>query len=315
MKALLYALAVILTGVVAVVLIPRIAAAPLSLTTLFPAWEAKEATVIFTGDVMVDRYVRRKMLQFGELHTFGSVADYLAQADLVAGNLEGPITSNPSVSEGTPVGDTSNMRFTFPTTTPALLARFGFGLVSLGNNHMLDYGRDGVEETKQLLDTAGISYIGDPLREASDIVVKEINGLKLAFIAYNDFVGQDPKDVEEAVRVARVYQDADHIIVMAHWGEEYLSEPPERVRVIGHAFIDAGASLVIGTHPHVVQPLEDYNGGRIYYSLGNFAFDQYWNNEVMCGTAVLARFTKDGSTYTEQDIGMTDDGRTVLGCR
>lgn len=311
MKFALYLLLFLLGGMVTTLIIPRLAEAPLFEALLPP----KKAIVIFTGDIMLDRYVRAKMLQFGEDYVLGGVAEFLKGADFVAGNLEGPVTSNASASLGTTVGDASNMRFTFPTTTPALLARHGFGLVSLGNNHMLDFGREGIEETKRLLAEAGISFVGDPLREASDIVVKEEDGMRLAFIAFNEFIGQDPVEVEEAVRVAREIQKTDAVIVMAHWGEEYLPEPPERVRELGRRFVDAGADLVVGTHPHVVQPHEDYHGGRIYYSLGNFVFDQYWNEEVRCGKAVVARFTRESVTYKEQDIGMENDGRTVLGCR
>jgi poly-gamma-glutamate synthesis protein (capsule biosynthesis protein) len=296
-----------------VAVIPHIASAPLfaPIQSLAP----EEAVVIFTGDIMLDRYVRKKMQQFGEDHTFSGVSPFLAEADLVAGNLEGPITSNDSVSEGTPVGDVSNMRFTFPTTTPEFLKRYGFGLVSLGNNHMFDYGREGVEETKQLLKEAGISFVGDPLREAPEIVVREVEGLRLAFVGYNEFFEQEPSEVEEAIKRARQSYDADAVIVLAHWGDEYVLTPPDRVVTAGRGFIDAGADLIIGSHPHVRQPFEDYNGGRIYYSLGNFAFDQYWDKEVMCGTAVVAHVTERGIYFTEQDIGMTEDGRTVLGCK
>ncbi len=303
-------------GVVGVLflLAPRVARAPLFLT-LTDAFQAREAKILFTGDLMFDRYVRTKALQFGEEHTLGGVAEFLAQADFVAGNLEGPITSTTSQSMGTTVGDPKNMRFTFPTTTPELLVRYNFGLVSLGNNHMLDFGREGVEETKRLLASVGIEIIGDPLRTAPDIVVKEVQGIRIAFVAYNEFFGQSLEDVEEAVRVAKETREPDAVFVMAHWGEEYLENPPERIIHAGRRFIDAGAHLVIGSHPHVVQPYEDYGSGRIYYSLGNFVFDQYWNEEVRCGGAVIAVVSPSGITYTEQNIGMERDGSTVLGCR
>lgn len=293
---------------------PRIVHAPLFLA-LSNAFEAREAKIIFTGDLMFDRYVRTKALQFGEEHTLDGVAEFLAQADFVVGNLEGPITSFPSVSAHTTVGDPQNMRFTFPTTTPQLLQRYNFGLVSLGNNHMFDFGPEGVEETKQLLASAGIEIIGDPLRTAPDIVVQEVRGIRIAFIAYNEFFGQSLEDVEEAVRVAKETKEPNAVVVIAHWGEEYLENPPERIRNAGRRFIDAGANLVIGSHPHVVQPYEDYGGGRMYYSLGNFVFDQYWNEAVRCGQAVIAVFSPSGITYAEQDIGMEKDGSTVLGCK
>jgi len=293
---------------------PRVAHAPLFLALKDALQTPQEATVMFTGDLMFDRYVRAKAVQFGEDHTLGGVSEFLAQADFVAGNLEGPITSTTSSSTGTAVGDPKNMRFTFPTTTPELLRRYNIGLVSLGNNHMLDFGREGVEETKKLLTKAGIEFVGDPLREASDIVIQEVHGIRIAFVAYNEFSGQSLEDVQEAVRGAKEIHKADAVVVMAHWGEEYTAEPPSRVVTAGRSFIDAGADLVIGTHSHVVQPFEDYQGGRVYYSLGNFVFDQYWDERVRCGMAVLATFSKTSITYTEQNIGMERDGSTVLGC-
>lgn len=313
MKAVLYGVLLVSFVGISLMLVPRAVVAPHAPenTNVPPA---QEVAVIFTGDMMFDRYVRAKALQFGEEHTLGSVAEFLSGADFVAGNLEGPVTSTTSLSVGTLVGDAQNMRFTFPTTTPVYLARHNVGLVSLGNNHMLDFGREGAEETKQFLAKAGIDFIGDPLREAPDIVIKEVHGIRIAFVAYNEFFGQTIEDVEEAVRVAKEIQKSDAVVVMAHWGEEYVSEPPPRVITAGRRFIDAGADLVIGTHPHVVQPFEDYGGGRIYYSLGNFVFDQYWDVSVRCGEAVTATFSKTGITYTEQDIGMERDGRTALGC-
>lgn len=313
MKAVLGLLVLSLIGAALVLVGPTAAQAPLSFWA--SPMPEKKAVIIFVGDLMFDRYIRAKAEAFGNAHTLGGIADFLREADFVVGNLEGPVTGTTSRSQGTSVGDKDNMRFTFPTDTPELLQGYGFGLVSLGNNHMLDFGREGVEETKRLLALSGIGFVGDPLLEAPDIVVKEAGGTRLAFLAYNDFFGQSPEDARQAIREARAILSPDAIVVLAHWGEEYAPEPPERVRALGRGFIDAGADLVIGSHPHVVQPFEDYRGGRIYYSLGNFVFDQYWNEEVRCGKAVIAVFGGRGIAYEEQEIGMEPDGRTVLGCR
>lgn len=311
---LAWALLVLMLALAAAALAyPRLAAAPLSLRMLPEA--RKEASVAFVGDLMFDRFVRGKAEEYGSMHTLEGVAELLLAADFAAGNLEGPVTGSASVSRGTAVGDLSNMRFTFPTTTPALLRAHNFRLVSIGNNHMLDFGREGAEETKRRLTDAGIAFVGDPLREAPDIVVKEAGGLRLAFVGYNEFFGQTVEDVQEAIRAAREHHAPDFVVVLAHWGEEYLPDAPDRVKEAARSFVDAGVDLVIGSHPHVIQPSEDYHGGRIYYSLGNFVFDQYWKPEVRCGLAVIARFTADGVEYEETRIGMERDGRTVVGCR
>lgn len=277
---------------------------------------AREMRMVFVGDLMFDRYIRTKLETLGSEQVLGGVATLLRGADMAVGNLEGPITADASVSRGTAVGDASNMRFTFATSTGALLHSYGFDLVSIGNNHILDFGPEGVHETAQWLRSAGISYVGDPREVAPEVVMQEAQGVRVAFLAYNDFLGPRADAVREAVASA---QGADVVVVLAHWGEEYLPEPPERARSLGRSFIDAGADMVIGSHPHVVQPSEDYNGGRIYYSLGNFVFDQYWNPRVRCGKAVSVTVRKEGDdvgvSYEERDVGMERDGRTVLGCR
>ncbi len=280
--------------------------------------EEKTATLLFVGDLMFDRYVGSMLEVQGVEHVLGGVATFLQEADLTVGNLEGPVTSNAPVSRGSTVGDPVNMRFTFATTIPMMLVDHGFDLVSLGNNHMLDFGSEGATETKLLLTRAGISFVGDPTGTADDIVLKEVNGIKIAFLGYNDFFGKDAEETRVLIRDAKAATHPDLIVVLAHWGEEYLPEPPERVRELGRSFIDAGADLVIGSHPHVVQPYEDYRDGRIYYSLGNFVFDQYWDEEVRCGRAVSVSLTKEQgevrASYTETAIGMRTDGSTVLGC-
>lgn len=280
--------------------------------------EEKTATLLFVGDLMFDRYVGSMLEAQGAEHVLGGVATFLQEADLTVGNLEGPVTSSASVSRGSRVGDPVNMRFTFATTVPMMLARQGFDLVSLGNNHMLDFGSEGATETKLWLARAGISFVGDPTEVADDIVLKDVNGIEVAFLGYNDFFGKSAGETRLLIKDIIATEHPDFIVVLAHWGEEYLPEPPERIRKIGRSFIDAGADLVIGSHPHVVQTYENYRNARIYYSLGNFVFDQYWNEEVRCGRAVSMSLIKENvethSSFSQESVGMRTDGSTVLGC-
>lgn len=138
--------------------------------------------------------------------------------------------------------------------------------------------------------------------------------MRVAFVSYSDFIGGDAARARDAVARA----DADATVVLAHWGNEYESEPPPRVRELAHSLVASGADLIIGSHPHVIGAVEDIGGARVYYSLGNFVFDQYWEPSVRCGLSVKATFTKDagGTTiqYAETRVGMQRDGRTVLGC-
>lgn len=280
----------------------------------FSKKESHEATLLFVGDLMFDRYIRTVLERSGEEAVLKDVAPLLAAADLTVGNLEGPVTAHPSQSQGTKVGDLTNMRFTFSPKIPGILRAYGFDVVSIGNNHINDFGAEGVLSTTSHLDAAGMRYVGDPTGVSTEPVIEDVNGMHIAFIAYSDFVSGDAERVRELLRTTT----ADVVIVLAHWGSEYAVEPPARVRELAHTFADAGADLIIGTHPHVIGSVEEIGTTRVYYSLGNFVFDQYWEPSVRCGLAVTATVTadEDGTRirYAETRVGMNNAGATVLGC-
>lgn len=274
--------------------------------------KAQEAQVLFVGDMMFDRHIRSSLARGTDV--LGDVSDLLAAADLNVGNLEGPVTDYPSQSRGTKVGDLTNMRFTFAPEIRELLLAHNFRFVSIGNNHIRDYGDEGVRQTTAYLAASGIGYVGDPSGAQTEPVIKEVNGIRIAFVSYSDFRTGDAGRASEAIARA----DADATVVLAHWGNEYEPEPSPRIRELAHSFVLAGADLVIGSHPHVIGSVEDVGPARIYYSLGNFVFDQYWERSVRCGLAVTATFAKRGNAttiqYQETQVGMQTDGRTVLGC-
>lgn len=271
-------------------------------------------SVLFVGDLMFDRYIRVRLGTHGADHILGGVAPLLASADMVVGNLEGPITEHASVSVGSQVGDLSNTRFTFAPAVASILSRYGITTVSIGNNHIRDFGEAGVQSTTAALRAAGITYVGDPSGQSAEPQYVTSNGVTLAFISYSDFVYGDAARVRNLL--ART--TADSVIVLAHWGDEYEAEPPPRVRELAYSFVTAGADLIIGSHPHVVGVHEDWQGARIYYSLGNFVFDQYFSPAVRCGQAVQVTFTGTPQgvipSFREIPIGMQRDGSTVLGC-
>ena len=273
-----------------------------------------EVTVLLGGDVMLDRSVRVAMQEHGEDHVFSCLGDTLKKADLAVVNLEGPITSRASKSVGSKVGDLNNTKFTFASTTGLLLKRQGIDVVSLANNHAQDFGPEGVRETKRFLESAGVEYFGDPAGEREYRVQK--GTVALSFIGYNDF--QDFVDGEwqpssttmEKVRRARA--EGYLPIVFAHWGEEYTSAR-EGMKDLARALVDAGAEAVIGAHPHVVQEHEVYEGKHIYYSLGNFIFDQYFSEEVRNGLLVELTISGDGvSSAREIPVVLERDRRTCL---
>lgn len=273
--------------------------------------EEPRAVLLFGGDMMFDRSIRVAMRGRGDDHVFSCILDTLRAVDLVVANLEGPITTHSSISEGSAPGDDRNFTFTFPTSTATLLARHNIRLVNIGNNHIMNFGREGLLQTKEWLKAAGVAYFGDPDATESDRVARiTVNGLPFSFVNWSDWTSDK---TDHTVAQVRAEADAGRItIVYTHWGNEY--EPPTpAMRQLAHSFIDAGAAVVIGSHPHVILEKETYGGKEIYYSLGNFVFDQYFNEDVRNGLALKMTFRDEGIVAIEEiPIYLERDRRTCL---
>lgn len=255
-------------------------------------------SILFAGDMMFDRTIRTLLEREGEDYIFSCLTEELHAADLVVANLEGPITSHVSKSVGTVPGMEGNYTFTFPTSTAELLARHNIGLVNLGNNHIMNFGREGLVETKQLLAQASVSFFGDPDSvEDARVERRLIRGVPFSFVNWSDWTSD--KTDHTVAQVQKESEKGRVVVVYTHWGEEYAPVPP-RVRQLAHSFVDAGADLVIGSHPHIVQEVEVYKGVPIYYSLGNFVFDQYWEESVRQGLLVRAEFSPAGLMAVEE---------------
>lgn len=250
----------------------------------------QHAEVLFVGDMMFDRSIRQAMDEKGADFVFSCIKNELDRADVVVGNLEGPITSHDSKSVGSAVGSPDNFVFTFPEYVAPMLARHNVGAVSLGNNHILNFGYSGVQSTEDTLRTAGVGYFGEP----GDLSVHEIEVRKvqLSFVGYNQFAGGGGASTTIS-QIERERAEGRLPIVFAHWGDEYVPANDLQKR-LARRFIDAGAEIVIGAHPHVIQEHEVYAGKHVYYSLGNFVFDQYWNDAVRRGMLVRVVFDGDG---------------------
>ena len=256
------------------------------------------ATVIFGGDMMFDRYIRQVASVASEDFIFSCIYPTLRAADLVVANLEGPITDHE------PVG---GMAFTFPPSTAALLAQHNIKIVNLGNNHSFDFGTEGVHSTRAYLDAAGVMYFGFP---EARVATTSVGGIGLALVNYNEFGDDTAAHVVSAIGESR--KEGLVPIVYAHWGEEYQSATTQE-KELAHAFVDAGAELVVGSHPHVVQEHELYHGENIYYSLGNFIFDQYFSDDVRQGLLLKILFSERGISGIEEiPITLETDGRTCL---
>ncbi|PIR85220.1 hypothetical protein COU15_02355 [Candidatus Kaiserbacteria bacterium CG10_big_fil_rev_8_21_14_0_10_45_20] len=265
-------------------------------------------SILFVGDMMFDRYIRKVADVATGDFILSCIVNELMDADFVVGNLEGPITTNESVSVNSTVGGPNNYTFTFPPETALLLKRHNIHLVSLGNNHSFNFGISGMKETHSFLSSAGVAYVGGPVEDQAYLV--EIKEIPFAFISYNQFAERGWKiEVDEAEKLIRQYTLTHIPIVFAHWGEEYLPATDNQ-KELARRFVDAGADVVVGAHPHIVQEYEIYKQVPIYYSLGNFVFDQYFNEEVTKGMMVKMLFSKDGFVSAEvTHTELTKDGR------
>ncbi|MFC1638496.1 CapA family protein [Patescibacteria group bacterium] len=250
------------------------------------------ANIVFVGDAMLDRYNRVLSDRNGVDHFTSSVKDVFEGNDLVVANLEGAVTDEKSVSLGTVKGDKGHFSFTFDkNSTKDFLSYNNIGLVNLGNNHILNFGEEGLLETKQFLRDSGVEYFGDPSDFDSTYTIKKINGLDIAFVNFNGFHGPKSDEVSEMIR--GLDGKSDLVIVYAHWGSEYKLTPSDRQIKNARKFVDSGADLIIGTHPHVVQSIEEYKGKMIFYSLGNFVFDQYFSEDVKNELAISVSISEN----------------------
>jgi poly-gamma-glutamate capsule biosynthesis protein CapA/YwtB (metallophosphatase superfamily) len=253
--------------------------------------------LVFAGDVMLSRAVRRQILAAGDpALPFRKMAPLLAASDIAFVNLESPFSNQgPYHADG--------LIFHAPPDTIAGLVLAGIAVVSTANNHSRDCGPQGVEFTVSWLRSHGMETVGSSASEAlmhAGVVITR-QGIRFGFLGYTfDQQNGNWKDLDKRIAMADVpavvrdvellRQRADVVIVSMHNGIEYMPRPSAAQIKFAHAAIDAGAKLVIGHHPHVVQPSEEYRGGLIFYSLGNFIFDQYQRKETQHGQVVQVSF-------------------------
>ena len=256
--------------------------------------------IILVGDIMLSRQVGAVMKSMKDYrYPFLEVADVLREADITFGNLEGPVSSL-----GTDLGSVYSFRAD-PMAVEGL-SFAGFDVVSLANNHILDWGREALLDTISRLSSAGIKSVGAGAEErsADSPAIFDVRGTKVGFLAYTTLypksleAGADNAGVSNidkaAEEVKRLREDADIIVVSVHWGEEYELFSDEAQRELAHRFVEAGADIVVGHHPHVAEEVERYKNSWIFYSLGNFVFDQTFSEETRTGLVIEVIADKKG---------------------
>lgn len=240
--------------------------------------DQKQITILAFGDLLLDRYIKREIDRNTPEYPFENIKSLLQGNDVVLANLEGSFTD----FAPRPL-DPNNTSFTFDPALAPMLAQSGFDVLNLANNHVRDFGRAGFEQSQKYLAQNGIDHFGDFDNEALALI-KEVNGKKIALIGYHEF--GDPATGGTIAKIKQVRESVDYIIVYTHWGAEYQNEFSEYQQQRARKFIDAGADAVLGSHPHVIQPIEIYENKPIFYSLGNFLFDQIFSFEVRHGLGV-----------------------------
>ncbi|PZE21168.1 CapA family protein [Paenibacillus xerothermodurans] len=240
----------------------------------------------FVGDVIFAGNVEELLKRNGWDYPYRYVHDYIHKADISVANLETPISKR-----GTP----QSKEYVYRSSPDALRSfkAAGFDVVTTANNHILDYGQEALLDTLDELDKAGIKRVGTGRNsdEAYRPAIVEHNGIKVAFVGFSRvapavswYAGKQTPGVAETYStklaleaVSQARQQADLVVVLAHWGVERTDRPVKEQTDLAHKYINQGADLVIGSHPHVLQGFEQYKGKWIAYSMGNFIFTT--NNE------------------------------------
>ncbi len=251
------------------------------------------------GDLALGRMVTIKAREKKDFSYFlKEMEGWLSSNDINIGNLEGPIISNcPSVREG--------MTFCGDKNFLDSLSK-GRMVFSLANNHILNYGSSGFWETVGELGKKEIPWFyshrlpvdklggrEDEEMESGEFLLWEKNGIRVGMLGWDLSGGHWYQEEDILKKVEEYGKDVDWLIVNLHWGGEYKEEPEEWRVELGHRLIESGVDIIQGHHPHVVQKTEEYENGLIFYSLGNFVFDQMWSEETRIGKVIELELSKD----------------------
>ena len=241
---------------------------------------ASEIVITAVGDIMLAGKWAPFLKQKGYDYPFRGTVQELAASDINFANLESPIADGGNEYTG------KKFRFRAGPEVAQAIRAAGFNLVNLANNHSMDFGGNALAETLQHLNDNGIAWVGagENLSEARKIALFTIKDKKIAFLGFSltrpveFFAGSDRPGTSpgyESMIIADITgarKLSDYVIVSFHWGQEGSSTADKYQQTIARMAIDAGADVIIGHHPHVLQGIERYRGGIVFYSLGNFTF-------------------------------------------
>jgi len=252
---------------------------------LFAMGETRPIKIIAAGDLMVGSWVENIVRNEGWDYPFRNLQDLLQDADIVIANLEAPFGRG---------GTAFEKAYTFQVSPDLvrILKAGQINMVSIANNHIMDYGDEVLQQTLTVLRENGIRYAGAGmnLTQARKPAKIQIKGVNVTLACYSltfpeEFWASDtsagtcfPYHTFFYDDIKKFKKESDLLIVSFHWGAELSRMPKEYQVDLAHRTIDAGADVIIGHHPHVVQGMEIYRGKLIAYSLGNFIFGSYSEN-------------------------------------
>lgn len=263
---------------------------------------AEEVEVLFAGDVCIQDYIAGYYDEDGVTGVVSAgLVETMKAADIMMANQEFAFSER-----GTPMED-KQYTFRIAPRYTSLIKEMGIDILTLANNHALDYGEIALLDSLEALEEAGIRYVGagENLERAKKMEMIEVNGMKIGFLAATRvipvyhwnagthsagmFTTYDPSALLEEIEAGK--KKCDALVVYVHWGEESRTEPEEYQKVMARQYIDAGADAVIGSHPHVMQGIECYQNKIIAYSLGNYVFTARTGQ----GAMLQLTFRKDGT--------------------
>lgn len=287
--------------------------------------ETKEPTVrlALLGDMMMSGRVEDVVKEKGFDFPYQYVKPLLQDMDFTIGNLETPLTTR-----GTPAENKSFV-YKSPPKMALAMAAAGIDIVNLANNHSMDQGEEGLLDTFQALKSANVNYIGAGRnsKEAYTPLMVERNGIKLAFLGLSRVIPDESwyawrnkpgvattyegtkAQAAKAIKAAK--KEADIVVVIVHWGEERTDEPIDTQKELAKLYVDSGADLVVGGHPHVAQGFEQLKGKWIAYSLGNFIFTQAANPKTWETMVLQAECKKDGTCELKMIPFFTNVGQAI----
>ena len=305
---------------------PEVSSGPDSPGPEIPAEaEPQPVRLLFSGDIYLSDHVLNAYDRAGDIS--GVLDDgyrsLIGEADYFAANQEFPFSSR-----GQQAPD-KQYTFRLPESRVSLMNEIGVDLVTLANNHALDFGTDALLDTVSALDQAGILHVGAGAdsEAARQPAIVDVNGVRVGFIGASRVIpvaswtagasspgmltAYDPALLVQTIQETRPL--CDYLVVLIHWGVERAEMPVDHQTSLGRQCIDAGADLVVGSHPHVLQGIEYYRGKPIVYSLGNFIFGSSIPRTALLEVSLTPReASSDASGGASRDANVSPDASLTL---